>query len=370
MKNWRSLLLIVLSASYQSVQPSDCDESDSEQVEKTRSQEFASGHRDALSNSKIATENDQTIAKLMDALIDVCNQALMENPLEPTAHIHLGEALQLRGDFGAAEAEYKAALKLSVSNRNARAEHLLVALPEAKRVFPSMSRSTGAQGAAAENSCKKAVTRRLYLSIVKIKLERAWFPPAHADLLFTRVSTTINDSGKPTGTRIIDSSHNSFEDTSVTDALKSAAVPVPPAGLRLLDLHLTFKSDENFKTVSIPELTEAFDGTRLPVLSPLPVSHVDVDFRPYMGDLQRRIKGTWIRPKGSESKRVIVQFKVHRDGTVSELRIEHSSGMAAADKAALEAVQNAKLAPLQAGAPDTIEIQFKFDDGLFDGREH
>ena len=76
----------------------------------------------------------------------------------------------------------------------------------------------------------------------------------------------------------------------------------------------------------------------------------DVDFGPYMADLQRRIKRAWFPPKGNESKRVVVQFKVHRGGELSNLRIDHSSGVAVADQAALKAVENAApFRPLPAG---------------------
>lgn len=92
----------------------------------------------------------------------------------------------------------------------------------------------------------------------------------------------------------------------------------------------------------------------------------DVDFGPYMADLQRRIKRAWFPPKGNESKRVKVVFKVHRNGTMSHLRLMGSSGLAIADQAALKAVQNAApFRPLPAGAPNDVDIQFTFDYNVF-----
>ena len=97
----------------------------------------------------------------------------------------------------------------------------------------------------------------------------------------------------------------------------------------------------------------------------------DVDFGPYMADLQRRIKKHWFPPKGQESKRVMVIFKVHTGGELSDLRIDHSSGLQIADKAALDAVQNAApFRPLPAGAPDAVDIQFTFDYNVFNGGGH
>ncbi len=97
-------------------------------------------------------------------------------------------------------------------------------------------------------------------------------------------------------------------------------------------------------------------------------AQADVDFGPYMADLQRRIKRAWFPPKGNESKRVSVVFKIHRDGQMSNLRLDKSSGLAIADQAALKAVENAApFRPLPPGAPDDVDIQFTFDYNVFAG---
>lgn len=94
----------------------------------------------------------------------------------------------------------------------------------------------------------------------------------------------------------------------------------------------------------------------------------DVDFGPYMADLQRRIKRAWFPPKGNESKRVSVVFKIHSNGTMSNLRLAGGSGLAIADQAALKAVQNAApFRPLPDGAPSDVDIQFTFDYNVFKG---
>ncbi|MCA9818646.1 MAG: TonB C-terminal domain-containing protein, partial [Cyanobacteria bacterium HKST-UBA01] len=104
------------------------------------------------------------------------------------------------------------------------------------------------------------------------------------------------------------------------------------------------------------------DGEGRPSLA----AEKDIDFGPYMADLQRRIKRAWFPPKGNESKRVMVVFKVHRNGTMSNLRLARSSGLAIADQAALKAVTNAApFRPLPAGAPDDVDIQFTFDYNVF-----
>jgi TonB family protein len=100
-------------------------------------------------------------------------------------------------------------------------------------------------------------------------------------------------------------------------------------------------------------------------------AQADVDFGPYMADLQRRIKKHWFPPKGNESKRVVVVFKIHSQGELSDLRIDHSSGVALADNAALKAVEDAApFRPLPTGAPDSVDIQFTFDYNVFNGQGH
>ena len=98
------------------------------------------------------------------------------------------------------------------------------------------------------------------------------------------------------------------------------------------------------------------------------VAAKEVDFGPYMAELQRRIKRHWFPPKGNESKRVVVIFKIHTGGELTNLRLEHGSGVAIADKAALDAVQNAApFRPLPDGAPEAVDIQFTFDYNVFMG---
>jgi len=113
------------------------------------------------------------------------------------------------------------------------------------------------------------------------------------------------------------------------------------------------------------------DANKNPNGRPSVAAQADVDFGPYMADLQRRIKRAWFPPKGNESKRVVVVFKVHKGGELSNLRLDHSSGVAVADQAALKAVENAApFRPLPAGANDDVDIQFTFDYNVFNGGGH
>jgi TonB family protein len=97
----------------------------------------------------------------------------------------------------------------------------------------------------------------------------------------------------------------------------------------------------------------------------------EVDFGSYMADLQRRIKRVWFPPKGNESKKVVVIFKVHNHGELSNLKLDRSSGLPIADNAAIAAVEHAApFLPLPPGAPKDVDIQFTFDYNVFVGNGH
>lgn len=93
------------------------------------------------------------------------------------------------------------------------------------------------------------------------------------------------------------------------------------------------------------------------------------DFGPYMRDLQRRIKMNWDPPKGNESKRVVLLFKIAKDGRLLSCSVYKSSGLQAADRAAINAVQaTAPFRPLPANfRGSSVDIQFTFDYNVFGG---
>ena len=91
------------------------------------------------------------------------------------------------------------------------------------------------------------------------------------------------------------------------------------------------------------------------------------DFGPYMKELQRRIKMNWDPPKGNESKRVVLLFSIARDGRLLNISVHRSSGLPAADKAAIDAVK--LTAPFRPLPPEykrnSVDIQFTFDYNVF-----
>lgn len=92
------------------------------------------------------------------------------------------------------------------------------------------------------------------------------------------------------------------------------------------------------------------------------------DFTAYMQDLQRRIKRAWFPARTDLSNRVVVLFKIHSDGSVSNISLRKSSGISRHDNAALTAVQNAApFPPLPKYSPDAVDIEFTFDYNVFSG---
>ena len=96
------------------------------------------------------------------------------------------------------------------------------------------------------------------------------------------------------------------------------------------------------------------------------------DFGPYMRELQRRIKMNWDPPKGNESKRVVLLFKIAKDGRLLSCRVNKSSGLPSADQAALKAVElTAPFRPLPADfRGQSIDIQFTFDYNVFNASRY
>lgn len=91
------------------------------------------------------------------------------------------------------------------------------------------------------------------------------------------------------------------------------------------------------------------------------------DFGPYMKDLQKTIKSNWNPPKSNKSERVVLLFKVAKDGRLLALRVFKSSGVPAADKAALNAAKvTAPFKPLpEQFKGNSVDIQFTFDYNVF-----
>lgn len=87
-----------------------------------------------------------------------------------------------------------------------------------------------------------------------------------------------------------------------------------------------------------------------------------VDFASYLRKMRAAIQNRWAPPKSLTSRRVVATFAVYKDGHIDDPSIVESSGDPAVDRAALETLKAASpLPPLPQGAPEWVEIRFKFD---------
>jgi protein TonB len=75
--------------------------------------------------------------------------------------------------------------------------------------------------------------------------------------------------------------------------------------------------------------------------------NLDFTYNYYIAQVQSRIEENWTRPPVGSGARVRVSFRIHADGSISDLAVAESSGFDTYDLAALRAVQNAApFAPL------------------------
>ncbi|HEX2223399.1 MAG TPA: energy transducer TonB, partial [Thermoanaerobaculia bacterium] len=71
------------------------------------------------------------------------------------------------------------------------------------------------------------------------------------------------------------------------------------------------------------------------------VDNPDFKFGYYLDQLLARIDQNWARPSLGDNIEATIVFRIHKDGSVSDLRVQESSGFAAFDLAAQRAVTNA-----------------------------
>jgi protein TonB len=80
----------------------------------------------------------------------------------------------------------------------------------------------------------------------------------------------------------------------------------------------------------------------------------DFPYTLYIQAMHRRIGANWFRPQSGSGSPAVVYFRILRDGTVTEARVESSSGNPTFDRAALSAVRSSSpLNPLPYGYAGT-----------------
>lgn len=93
------------------------------------------------------------------------------------------------------------------------------------------------------------------------------------------------------------------------------------------------------------------------------ISKPDADFELYIKEIQEKIKTNWYPPKDNESKDVILQFKILKDGTINSIKVLKSSNFYAMDLAAQRAIKISAPFPQLPSTfkEESIDVEFLFD---------
>jgi hypothetical protein len=98
----------------------------------------------------------------------------------------------------------------------------------------------------------------------------------------------------------------------------------------------------------------------------LAVQESKIDWRPYVKELQLKIRRYWMPPFSNRKSHIVVAWKIHTNGTISNLIIEKHGLRQDENEAALNAVRaSAPFEPLPKGADQVCDIEYTFD---YDGK--
>ena len=142
-------------------------------------------------------------------------------------------------------------------------------------------------------------------------------------------------------------------------------------GILLLIFMFTSLSSKAQNTITLPEEggeNNTFNNSSELVINQnqeLNYKSSNVDFYPYMRDLDRRLILNWNPPRGKVSHNVVTFFTISKDGMITNIKILETSGSKNADDAAIKAIQTTNPArPLPADfSGDHIDVSFTFPYG-------
>jgi TonB family protein len=86
------------------------------------------------------------------------------------------------------------------------------------------------------------------------------------------------------------------------------------------------------------------------------------DFAAYMSALRSQIKSAWLPPRGKESKAAVLQFVLHRDHRITDIKVKKTSDDPYFDQCAINTVKSLRVAnPFPPGSVSPLTIEFTFD---------
>jgi len=233
-----------------------------------------------------------------------------------------------------------------------------------------------------------------YITRIENKIKTNWSQPeGQADKKVVTL-LTINKNGNLLGSHISKSSGNEEFDKSALKAISQSApfehFPKSNNSEKMI-MQLTFNK-YNFESKEVFDDFNSNQNTQNSVenntlelrpknelvirkdsteISDTNKSSNDPKFKPYINNLQRKIKFDWSPTKSSQSKKVVTFLKIQKDGTLSESKIVESSGDQNYDQSALLAIY--KAAPFESLPKDfqgnSIDVQFTFNYNVFENKE-
>jgi TonB family protein len=168
--------------------------------------------------------------------------------------------------------------------------------------------------------------------------------PDYAEAFCTR-GAILNSQGKY---------HDAIVDTALAVELKprlKEAYTIQASAYRNLKQY-TEADALLAKLAAIPDPISAFDEWA-----------PNIDYTQYISDLQSRVRQHFQPPQGIYPP-IVVLFKMHRNGSVSDVRV-NTAGVAVADTAAVEAAKSAApFDPPPAGSPPDFDVYVVLDPPL------
>lgn len=91
----------------------------------------------------------------------------------------------------------------------------------------------------------------------------------------------------------------------------------------------------------------------------------------FMKALEHDIKDHWHPPSSKDSVYVVINFKVHKNGEITNVGFDRMSKISDADAAALKSVIESmpSVPPLPEGAPESIDVNFTFNYNVINTEE-
>lgn len=335
---------------------------------------------------------------VQDSLLLGWEAAVQDKPSVPENHIGLGQAYRLKGDRDKAKAEFTQAKNLSPGKVNATADQLLSELEGTNTLASSTPNNSGYQAATSLQdkgfvsstsnptiSAQQGVDYGTYTADLQRRIKRALFSIRRNETRNGKFIFKVHKDGQMTNLRMTVSSGLALADQAFLKAIENAAPfrPLPSNAPESVDWEATcsgtgdaivlMSATSSQTSIAAPsQIGYSSDKKNLMFepgvktgANPKKVED-SIDYAPFMAKLQKSLKRNWYPPKGEESKRVEVVFKVWRDGRISNYRILTSSGKTGVDQAALKAIENTSgTLSLPDGAPKDIDVQFTFDYNVF-----